>query len=145
METETASLSSNDSSMDCLETLETLEIQIKSLVETSHFLHHRLDTIQSLLDQQSFDMETVPLRVAPYGKAIKVRELLEALELQEDNLQLGTFLRALNKWLIQQDLVDLNDLQIILSPLVASAFQKPQGLKKIPYALLLTALPKMFI
>ncbi len=145
MESETASLSSNDSSLEILDTLETLETQIKTLSETAHFLHHRLDTIQNLLDQQSFDMEKVPLRIAPQAKAKQVRELLDALELQEENLQLGTFLRALNKWLIQEELVDLNDLQIILSPLVASAFQKAPGLKKIPYALLLTALPNMFV
>jgi hypothetical protein len=142
METETASLSSTDSVM---ETLDSLETQIQTLSETAHFLHHRLDTIQSLLDQKCFDMEAVSLRVAPQAKAKQVRELLKALELQEENLQLGTFLRALNKWLIQEELVDLNDLQIHLSPLVAAAFQKPPGLKKIPYALLLTALPKMFV
>lgn len=142
MEIETASLSSADS---VLETLDNLEIQIQTLAKTAHFLNHRLDTIQSLLDQQCFDMEAVPLRIAPRAKAKQVRELLNALELQEDNLQLGTFLRALNKWLIQQELVDLNDLQIIVSPLIAAAFQKPSGVKKIPYALLLTALPKMFV
>ncbi len=142
MDAETESISSTDTS---LETLDTLETQIKTLSETANFLHHRLDTIQRLLDQQSFDMETVTLRIAPQAKTNSVRELLYALELQEENLELGTFLRALNRWLIREDLVDLNDLQIILSPLVSAAFQKPPGLKKIPYALLLTALPKMFV
>ena len=141
---DTESQSSDASSVD-LSPLDTLERQIKALANTTHFLHHRLDTIQRLLDQEMFDMETVHLTINPTSKASQVRELLEALQLKEENLQLGTFLRALNYWLIQEEFVDLNDLQIILSPLVAAAFQKPPGLKKIPYALLLTALPKMFI
>jgi hypothetical protein len=138
------SQTSDASSVD-LSPLDTLESQINALANTTHFLHHRLDTIQRLLDQEMFDMESLSIQVAPSSKASQVRELLEALQLKEENLQLGTFLRALNQWLIQEDFVDLNDLQIILSPLVAAAFQKPPGLKKIPYALLLTALPKMFV
>lgn len=129
---------------DTLETLYTLESQIKSLCETTNFLSHRLDSIQRLLDQETFELETQPIKVFPGQHTTAVKSLLTALNLTDDSLKLGDFLRALNRYLIHNDLVDLNDLQIILSPLIASAFQKPPGLKKIPYPLLLKALPKMF-
>ena len=134
----------NDNGEDTLDTLHTLESQIRGLCETANFLSHRLDTIQRLLDQETFELETQPIKVFPGQHTTAVKKLLEALNLTDDNLKLGDFLRALNRYLIHNDLVDLNDLQIILSPLIASAFQKAPGLKKIPYPLLLTALPKMF-
>jgi hypothetical protein len=135
---------SEDEDSEVFETLDTLESQIRSLCETSNFLSHRLDTIQRLLDQETFELETQSIKVFPGQHTTAVRTLLTALNLTDDNLKLGDFLRALNRYLIHNDLVDLNDLQIILSPLIASAFQKAPGLKKIPYPLLLTALPKMF-
>lgn len=129
---------------DIFDSINTLESQIRTLCETSNFLSHRLDTIQRLLDQQTFELETQPIKVFPGQHTDAVKALLEALNLTDANLKLGDFLRALNRYLIHNDLVDLNDLQIILSPLIASAFQKAPGLKKIPYPLLLTALPRMF-
>jgi hypothetical protein len=129
---------------DVFDSLNTLESQIRALCETSNFLSHRLDTIQRLLDQETFELETQPITLYPGQHIDSVKRLLDALELTDTNLKLGDFLRALNRYLIHNDLVDLNDLQIRLSPLIASAFQKAPGLKKIPYPLLLTALPKMF-
>lgn len=117
-----------------------LEEQINDLCKTTDFLAHRLDSIQRLLDQNTFELETQKIGAT----AENVRELLAALKLEEP-LELGEFLRALNKYLIHNDLVDLNDLQIYLNPLLAAAFQTPADLKKIPYALLLSALPKMFV
>jgi hypothetical protein len=125
--------------------IKTLEQHIQDLRERSHLLHHRLDTIQRLLDQKTFELDTLPIRVAPTTKEKHVRSFLQMLELEESGLLLGDFLRAMNKWLIQQELVDLNDLQIHLTPFLSCVFQKAPGLKKIPYALLLTALPKMFV
>ena len=124
--------------------INTLESQIRTLCETSNFLSHRLDTIQRLLEQDTFELETQPIKLYPGKHIVSVKRLLDTLNLTDDTLTLGDFLRALNRYLIHNDLVDLNDLQIILSPLIASAFQKAPGLKKIPYPLLLTALPKMF-
>jgi hypothetical protein len=131
--------------VDVDEEKDTLLQQIEHLKVNGDLLQHRLDSIERLLDQQTFQLQNVKIRVAPLENANQVRELLKTLELEEDNLVLGDFLKALNRWLIKEDLVDLNDLQIYLSPLVAASFQKPIGLKKIPYALLLTALPKMFV
>ena len=45
----------------------------------------------------------------------------------------------------QNNLVDLNDLQIHMNPMLQLAFQKPLNIKKIPYGLLLNSLPQMFI
>ena len=125
--------------------MKTLEQHIQELKERSNLLQHRLDTIQRLLDQKTFELDTLPIKVAPTAKEKHVRSFLQVLELEESGLLLGDFLRAMNKWLIQQELVDLNDLQIHLTPFLSCVFQKPAGLKKIPYALLLTALPKMFV
>ncbi len=124
--------------------LNSLHAEIENLSKTANFLSHRLDTMQTLLDQQTFQLESHPICVAPQAKAEKVRELLTAMNITEEGLTLGKFLKALNVYLIQNDLVDLNDLQILLSPLLAAAFQKPRGLKKVPYALLLSTLPRIF-
>ena len=124
--------------------LNSLHAEIERLSATANFLSHRLDTMQNLLDQQTFQLDSHPIRVAPQAKAEKVRELLTAINITEEGLTLGKFLKALNTYLVHNDLVDLNDLQILLSPLIAAAFQKPKGLKKVPYALLLSTLPRMF-
>ncbi len=117
--------------------------QLTQLKDSADLLQHRVDTIEHLLDQEPIFTE-IPLRVAPKRTAQKVRDLLKAMNLEEESLTLEIFLRTLNKYLIHQELVDLNDLQIHLSPIVAAAFHKPIGLKKVPYALLLLALPNMF-
>ena len=123
----------------------TLREHIEHLKQTSDILDYRLDTIQNLLTQQMFDLESYELRVAPNSHANQVTALLKELGLKDHaSLKMGAFLKALNKWLIQKELVDLNDLQIHLNPMLCAAFQKAPGLKKIPYALLLTSLPRMF-
>lgn len=125
--------------------LKTLTEHIEYLKQASDLLEYRLDTIQRLLDQQTFDLESYILRVAPTSNANKVLELLKELGLgNQESIQMGEFLKALNTWLIQNELVDLNDLQIYLNPMLCAAFQKDSGLKKIPYALLLTSLSHMF-
>lgn len=123
----------------------TLEEHIEHMKTTSSFLAHRLDTIQRLLDQNTFELATLQIQLNPNEKPNQVRKLLKELSLDESTLVLGDFLRALNRYLIKEDLVDLNDLQIYLNPLIASAFQKPEGLKKVPYALLLNSLTRMFV
>jgi hypothetical protein len=142
---DTASDLSKDSTNSVEEDLKSLHDHIEDMKKTANLLGHRLDSIQRLLEMEKFELHHLSIKVNPYGKPTSVHKLLNALELKEDGLILGEFLRALNRWLIQEDLVDLNDLEIHLNPLVASAFQKPPGLKKVPYALLLSSLPKMFI
>ena len=123
----------------------TLTQHIEHLKKTTDLLDYRLDTIQNLLNQQMFDLESYELRVAPNSHANQVTALLKELGLaDQQHIKMGAFLKARNKWLMQNDLVDLNDLQIHLNPMICAAFQKAPGLKKIPYALLLTSLPRMF-
>jgi hypothetical protein len=124
--------------------LASLSAQIENLCETTGFLSHRIHTMERALEQETFQLDSHPIKVASTAKAAHVEDLLAALKLSQDNLTLGKFLRALNKYLVHEDLVDLNDLQIKLSPLIVAAFQKPKGLKKVPYALLLMSLPRMF-
>jgi hypothetical protein len=124
--------------------LASLSAQIEHLCETAGFLSHRVHTMERALEQETFQLDSHPIKVASTAKSKSVEDLLATLSLQQEDLTLGKFLRALNKYLIHEDLVDLNDLQIKLSPLIAAAFQKPKGLKKVPYALLLMSLPRMF-
>lgn len=124
--------------------LASLSAQIEHLCETTGFLSHRVHTMERALEQETFQLDTHPIKVAPTAKAHHVEELLATLQLPQQDLTLGKFLRALNKYLVHEDLVDLNDLQIKLSPIITAAFQKPKGLKKVPYALLLMSLPRMF-
>lgn len=133
-----------DDDYDVEADLESLETNLHTLTQSANLLSHRLDTMQSLLDRQTFRLDAHPIRVAPVAKAEKVRELLAAIGVPEEGLTLGIFLQGLNLYLLQNDLVDLNDLQIILSPLIAAAFHKPKGLKKVPYGLLLATIPRMF-
>ena len=100
--------------------------------------------MQDALAQETFQLDKLPIQVAGGSPTNSVRKLLAAMECAEDGLTVGIFLRALNTYLVHNNLVDLNDLQIIMTPLLSSAFHKAPGFKTYPYALLLTALPKMF-
>ena len=135
---------SDDDSSEMEADLEDLTVNLQTLTQSANLLSHRLDSMQGLLDRQTFQLDSHPIKVAPLAKAEQVHKLLAEMSLTENGLTLGTFLRSLNLYLLQNDLVDLNDLQIVLSPLIAAAFQKPKGLKKVPYGLLLATLPRMF-
>jgi hypothetical protein len=126
------------------EQLSILEREIERLKTSAGLLHHRLHTMQEALAQETFQLDTLPIKVAGGSPTNSVRKLLAALECAEEGLTVGIFLRALNVYLVHNNLVDLNDLQIIMTPLLCSAFHKAPGIKTYPYALLLTALPKMF-
>lgn len=140
------STSSSVSDKETVQTdIKTLQDHIEDMKKNANLLSYRLDSIQRMLDRQIFELQNLAIKVNPYGKPTQVHKLLATLDLKEDGLILGDFLKALNRWLIKEELVDVNDLEIHLSPLVAAAFQKAPGLKKIPYALLLNSLPKMFV
>jgi hypothetical protein len=121
-----------------------LEQEIERLKTSAGLLHHRLNTMQDALAQETFQLDKLPIQVAGGSPNNSVRKLLAAMECVEDGLTVGIFLRALNTYLVQNNLVDLNTLQIIMTPLLCSAFHKAPTFKTYPYALLLTALPKMF-
>ena len=135
----------SDSETSETDTFISLQEQIKLLKDQSNLLLHRLDTIQECLKQDSFDLASQSIKVNPSSKATNVRKLLVTLDLEEAGLTIGIFLKTFNLYLIREQLVDLNDLQIHLNPILTSAFQKAPGLKKIPYGLLLHSLPKLFI
>jgi len=137
--------SDTSSSVQETKPLQTLYSEIQELKQTSEFLLHRLDSIKQELDQNTFPLADHTIQIAPTKYAAHVRLLLITLGLEESTLTVGNFLKALNLYLIQNNLVDLNDLQILLNPLLKSAFQKPLGLKKVPYGILLNTLPKLFI
>lgn len=125
-------------------TLSKLAKELEFMKCTINLLSHKLHTFQALMDNDMFEYDEKPVTVVKSRRASSVRKLLVAMELQEEGLVLGAFLRALNRYLIQNECVDLNDLQIHLTPLICSAFHKAPGLKKVPYPLLLLALPQMF-
>jgi len=125
--------------------IQTLKDELEHLKTTSDFLLHRVDSMQRALEQQSFSLADHKLHLQPTRRAAQVRLLLTVLNLEESNLTLGIFLKALNVYLLKHDLVDLNDLQVLLNPLLQAAFHKPPGLKKIPYGLLLNTLPTLFV
>ena len=135
----------SDSETSQSDHIASLEEQIQLLKDQSNLLLHRLDTIQECLKQESFDLASQSIKVNPTSKATSIRKLLVTLDLDEKGLTIGKFLKALNIYLIHTNLVDLNDLQIHLNPILTSAFQKAPGLQKIPYGLLLSSLPKLFI
>ena len=123
----------------------TLEEELTRLRDTAHFLRHRLDTVQSLLDQETFELDKYPANIQQGKKGQAARNLLEALGIQEADLTIGTFLKALNQYLVGQDLVDLNDLTIRPNPLVAKAFCLEHKSGSVPYCRLLLSLPALFL
>jgi hypothetical protein len=123
----------------------TLEEELTRLRDTAHFLRHRLDTVQTLLDRETFELEKHPARIQSGKRGQAARSLLEALTLQESNLTIGLFLKALNQYLVKQDLVDLNNLTIRPTPLVAKAFCLEHKTELVPYSRLLLSLPALFL
>lgn len=130
---------------DDLITLKSLEEQLLSFKDIANLALHRVDTINTLIEQEQFEFTDLKIRVAPRKRAAHVQKLLEEMELSEEGLTIGTFLKTLNTYLIKKNMIDLNDLQIVLNQTVAVAFHKPLALKKVPYALLLRSLPQMFV
>lgn len=137
----------SDSHEDLLKKdFESLSYQITNLSVTANLLEERLDSIQALLDQGHFSLDRKPIRVNPNRTAAAAtRQLLGELHLTEENLQVGEFLRALNRYLIANNLVNQNDLQIHLTPLLAVVFEKSLSLGKVPQGMLLFSLPKLFV
>jgi hypothetical protein len=130
---------------DTLESeFQSLEGWIQTMKNSGDLLHHRLDSIERLLEQETFNFSKYVLKVSPIPPNEALNTLLKEMGIETRSFPLEEFLKALNRWLIQNELVDLNDLQIHLTPLLASAFQKSPELKKIPYPLLLISLPRMF-
>jgi hypothetical protein len=126
-----------------MEIFSSLEQQLLAFKDIANLALYRLDTINTLIEQEKFEFSDMKIR--PGGRrANAVRSLLEELKLEEEGLTMGAFLKTLNTYLIKNGLVDLNDLQIVLNQVVAAAFHKPLALKKVPYALLLRSLPTMF-
>lgn len=132
------SFSSEDSTTSQLETIEDIVVNLKKQTE---FMYHRLDTIQQLFETDQFEFDTKP--VQPRTQAAK--DLLECIGVQTVSLTLGNFLKALNQWLIHTERVDLNDLQILMSPLLAAAFELSTTLSKVPYPMFLMNLHKCFL
>lgn len=118
---------------------------IETLMNSTNGFLHRLDSIERLMDQNKFDYETMKIKINQNANVEHVQTLVSLLSLDESKLTIGTFLRALNRYLIHNDLVDLNDLEIKITPLLHSAFYMTTAESKVPYMNLLLGLPKMFV
>lgn len=123
----------------------TLEEELTRLRDTAHFLRHRLDTVQSLLDQETFELAHLPATLSAGSKGACARKLLDELGLSETDLTIGAFLKALNQYLVKQGLVDLNDLSIRLTPLLAKAFYLKTDTPTVPYTRILLGLAAVFV
>ena len=121
-----------------------LAAQIEALVQASNLLLYRLDSMERALNQETFELASLKVRVKDGPNATEVRSLVATLNLTEPFL-IGDFLKALNQHIIQNDLVDLNDLEITTTPYLRKAFYLQPTNTKIPYAKLLLGLPNMFV
>jgi hypothetical protein len=133
-----------DSSSDEKPTV-SLREAIEHLETSADFLQHRLDTIQSQLDVHTFSLENMRIRVLKSSRTSALRKLLGLLEVDEKTLTMGIFLRRLNRYLIQNDFIDLNDLYIEISPLLSIVFHFPPSTRKVPYSFLLKELKNLFV
>lgn len=123
---------------------EELAAQIDRLVCTANLLLYRLDSVERALNQETFQLAALKVRVKDGPNAEQVRSLVSTLNLTEPFL-IADFLKALNQHIIHQDLVDLNDLEITVTPYIRKAFYLQPTDTKIPYAKLLLGLPSMFV
>lgn len=129
---------SDDSATSQFETIEELVVNLQKQTET---MYHRVDTIQHLFDTDQFEYDSQPIQ--PRTQAAK--DLLDCMKVVQTDLTLGDFLKSLNQWLIHTDRIDLNDLQILMSPLLAAAFEIPTHSSKVPYPTFLINLHKCFL
>ena len=81
-------------------TLSQLTKDLEHMKHTVNLLSHKLHTFQALMDNDRFEFDDKPVTVIKSRRASSVRKLLAAMELQEEGLVLGAFLRALNRYLI---------------------------------------------
>jgi hypothetical protein len=118
----------------------TLEEWLQTLKKNGDLAYHRLDSIERLLEQETFNSSKLFLK----PKTEKVTAFLLEIGFTEENTTLEEFLKAMNRWLVNTELVDLNDLQILVTPQIEELFEKTRGLQKAPYPLLLASLPHLF-
>jgi hypothetical protein len=133
-----------DSSNEELDATTELATQIEALARTSNLLLHRLDSIERAIEQETFELASLKVRIKDGPNAADVRSLVTTLNLAEPIL-IGDFLKALNQHIITHNLVDLNDLEITVTPYIRKAFYLQPTDTKIPYAKLLLGLPSMFM
>lgn len=123
----------------------TLEEYILKASDLVDVMKYRLDSMQRALEQRSFSLENLPIRLredVPTSDATS--QFLTHLSLSEENLTLGRFLKALNTYLVHKELVDLNDLEIYVPPTLKSALNMDASLVKVPYATVLWHIPQVF-
>lgn len=123
----------------------TVKDAIRHLETSANFLQQRLDTVQSQIDVHTFSLQTMHIHVRKSSRTSSLRKLLKLIELDEKQpMTMGSFLTKLNNYLLQNDYIDLNDLQIHTSPLIALVFNIPDNKRKIPYPFLLKELKELF-
>jgi len=115
--------------------------ELLTIQRTTLTLDKHIASIQQLIDQETLNYETDPVKLAP-GRQIRL--LLKELALEEEGITIGSFLKALNRYLVKHELVDYKTLQIQLSPVLRSACKIPVKLKTVPYSMILLALPCLF-
>ena len=125
------------------EAIQTLEQEIQELKQTTDLLLHRLDSMKHALEQESFQLATRTVQLKETPAKEQVSNLLKELGLEESSITLGSFLQALNLYILRQNLVDLNDLHIHFNPLLQAVF--PSKHEKVPYGFFLKSLPDLFI
>ena len=121
-----------------------LKTHIEKLLNSTNNMIYRLDSIERMMEQNMFDFDSLKVKIAKGQNEEHVRTLIGLLDLNESNMTIGTFLRALNRYLIREALVDLNDLEIYITPELYSAFYIKDDGQKVPYIFLLLGLSQMF-
>ena len=127
-----------------VEPTKTLEEQLLKLSDLVDVVSYRLDSMQRALHHNSFTLEHQPITIRDTESASSTRFLLETLKCPEENLTLGVFLKHLNTYLLHTELVDLNDLEIYLTPVLISGLHIDGTARKVPYASLLWHIPQVF-
>jgi hypothetical protein len=123
--------------------LQSIHGAIESLVKVTEAVQNRLQIVESELDMRTFQLDTMPIKPKKGPLRIYVKKLLAILKLNE-SVTMGLFLKNLNHYLIENNYINEDNFQVILSPLIGLAFNIHPSHRTVKYSELLKNTVLMF-
>jgi hypothetical protein len=125
--------------------LQNIHGAIESLVKVTEAVQNRLQIIESELDMRTFQLDTMPIKPKKGPLRIYVKKLLSILGLEKnEHVTMGLFLKHLNHYLIDNNYINQDNFQVILSPLIGLAFAVHPSHRTVKYSELLKNTVLMF-
>jgi hypothetical protein len=123
--------------------LQNIHGAIESLVKVTEAVQKRLTIVQDELVMRTFHLDTMPIKPKKGPLRIYVKKLLAILGLN-DSVTMGLFLKNLNHYLVDNNYINEDNFQVILSPLIGLAFNIHPSHRTVKYSELLKNTVLMF-